>query len=192
MPEFDQVCPPFKDGQSETGQTGNWSVKRDEITSSPGRLAQKIGISRRTLMRHLEDTGLISQCFRDVNNCWRLPSRIAEKVASANALTIPDPPPQRRPAQSNRGKYSDDYTRTGANTPPRPKTRLEILTQPREDNNLPQSYRQVGEVLRQAGVSCRICFMVINPKESQMMIRRRPISQKKPDGDIRVSLPRRS
>ena len=40
----------------------------NEITYSPGRLAKKIGVSRDTLMRHLQDTGLISvfKCLTDI------------------------------------------------------------------------------------------------------------------------------
>jgi len=38
-------------------------------------------------------------------------------------------------------------------TTKRPKSRVEILTQPRDENNLAQYYSSVGKVLRKAGVT---------------------------------------
>ena len=45
---------------------------------------------------------------------------------------------------------------SGRSLPPvtnkRPKSRVDILTQPRDDNNLAEYYGQIGKVLRQAGI----------------------------------------
>ena len=118
----------------------------NEITYSPGILSKKVGISRHTLMRHLHETGLIYQCYRTNNNrYWRIPYNVAMEIANPEALALrekeaPRHLPKARPPE-----------------PPleRQKTRVEILTQPKDDTNLAQHYGDIGKVLRQAGVTLK-------------------------------------
>ena len=44
-------------------------------------------------------------------------------------------------------------TTSHSSTKRRPKSRVEILTQARDDNNLAEHYGQIGKVLRQAGIT---------------------------------------
>ena len=143
----------------------------NEITYSPGRLAKKIGVSRDTLMRHLRNTGLIYQCFQTDNRYWRIPYNVAAEIASPEALSLrqkeaprhrpkeeSDAPGRERGTGAFKSRLKADQAEAeifsnAKTTTKRPKSRVEILTQPRDDNNLAEHYGQIGKVLRQAGIT---------------------------------------
>ena len=149
----------------------------NEITYSPGRLAKKIGVSRMTLMRHLHETGLIYQCYQVNNNrYWRIPYNVAAEIANPEALSLREKEASRHPRFHRSRFYPDsrdgpakrdsdsvsensasrkNRNRKAEDVPPpqRPKSRVDVLTQPRDDENSPQYYSNIGKILRKAGVT---------------------------------------
>lgn len=119
----------------------------DEITYSPGMLAKKYGISRRTLMRHLKETGLIKQCVRKPNGRWRIPYSIAAGIGDAGALAIIT---TRQPRRNK-----PEITKEIVVNPPRipPRTPADILLQKKDYDNLARYYKEIGTVLQNAGVT---------------------------------------
>jgi hypothetical protein len=114
-------------------------------------------------MRHLRHTGLIYHCFQTDNGYWRIPYHVAAEIASPEALSLRQKEaPRHRPKEESDELWrlkahlaEAEMVSRGKPTPQRPKTRVEILTQPRDDNNLPQYYRQIGKVLQDAGVTLK-------------------------------------
>lgn len=63
--------------------------RKDDFTYSPGILAKKMGVHVSTVKKHLKDTGLIKQCYKDDNNWLRIPQSVALKFVAAETLAIP-------------------------------------------------------------------------------------------------------
>ena len=57
-----------------------------EISFTPGRLANKLGIGKSTLKKHLEASGLIEECFYDEHGWLRIPYSTACKIAPPEAV----------------------------------------------------------------------------------------------------------
>lgn len=58
-----------------------------EITYTLGKLSKKIGVSRDYLLKHLRETGLISECFRDRNRYLRIPYSVVIRISGPEALS---------------------------------------------------------------------------------------------------------
>lgn len=125
-------------------------------------------------MRHLRDTGLIHQCLQMPNGYWRIPYKVAVEISSPEVLVLKQPSAKalsdalsstpRRRTRRIQSEYDifrnepqvikpDSGRSLSPATTKRPKSRVEILTQPRDDNNLAEHYGQIGKVLRQAGIT---------------------------------------
>lgn len=72
-----------------------------EISFTPGRLANKLGIGKSTLKKHLEDSGLIEECFYDDHGWLRIPYSTACKMATPEAVAIKR---ERRPRERTTSK----------------------------------------------------------------------------------------
>ncbi len=128
----------------------------NEITYTPGRLAKKIGVSRRTLLRHLEASGLMSHCFRTLNGHLRIPYKNAVQICSPEALAIREVEAPRRPKLRK--------------TPPNHEAENGLLNKPEnspyigapendnyrskpQERNLAAYYSQVGKAPLNAGIT---------------------------------------
>ena len=124
-----------------------------EITYSPGRLAKKIGMSRDTLMRHLQETGLILQCFQMPNGYWRIPYRVVMEIAGPEvlAMNLLPAPRQTRKRENEQVKQPVGTVEPGVPIKePKKNRRVDILT---SNDDSTEHYAQVGKVLRGAGLT---------------------------------------
>ena len=61
---------------------------KGDFSYSPGQLGKKLGVTATTVKRYLKKTGLINQCYKDDNNWWRIPQRVAVKFISPESLAV--------------------------------------------------------------------------------------------------------
>lgn len=137
-------------------------LHQTEITYTPGRLAKKIGVSRSTLMNHLRNSGLISQCSRTPNGYLRIPYHIAVEICSPEALAIREIEASRKPNRVRMGGQQSlpeseavgnsraaDASRIAADEPLVRTSRTNPLFSQSTD------YAQIGRTLRKAGITLK-------------------------------------
>lgn len=133
-------------------------INRDKIAYLPGLLAHKLGIGKGTLMKHLRATGLIEHCWR-TKYSWRIPYEVALQIASPEILA--GPPPGRRKRSSRLPQVRGE---SGSQKPASGVGELTVAFSGTKKNerqlepNKPArailpDYRQIGKMLRQAGVT---------------------------------------
>ena len=126
--------------------------KREEITYTIGRLSKKLGMSSTPLRRHLESSGLIAECYRDVRGWLRIPYSTALRLTGGdeNALAIQKP---------NRGKGRKRVDPEIEELFEKP-SQAKGKKQRKAPRAMPTSdrfayYQEVGKMLARAGVTAK-------------------------------------
>lgn len=132
------------------------------ITYLPGALADKLGISKQRLVRHLKETGLIMYCQRTERGHLRIPYSVAVQLVDSPAVLAISPPtritrevlevpPIKRSRHINTEQAAVEVKPsrrdgfTSSTTVNQPK----LMPQP---NYQQSNYQQIGKTMRMAGI----------------------------------------